>query len=186
MNSTTTTTTTPTSIDCYPLSSCSGKVRERRTESNKIMGSRGDSFDPFWRDRSHENIVKLSKVTSSEKPFSDAFQWPEDTVWNVDEADPWTPSPPHMVDTSMESDTDRVNLSFSSELGSLFPKLGIQGSPDRSKKASVAIVMQERLSILFDGMTPEPSCRVVGKILVRSRTVKYCFGYFILWDVSWE
>lgn len=91
--------------------------------------------------------------------------------------------PPPMVDTSLESqdhyffddemydyEKDRVNnLAFQTDPSrSFFPK--IVTSMDRSQATtipSVSIVIQERLSILFDGLSPDPSCRVMGRIYVR-------------------
>ena len=113
------------------------------------------------------------------------------------DSDPWTqPDMVNTsFENSMEEE-ERVDLSFSSpDRNSFFPKVGTtqdfswppeevfsspEGSPTRTgfEGASAlntspiledfaSIIMEERLSILFDGMSSEPACRVIGRIHVR-------------------
>jgi hypothetical protein len=80
-------------------------------------------------------------------------------------------------------DDDQLHISsFPMEsFRSLFPSSGTSLSLDRSTPTAshtsmtttattsphLSILLKERLSILFDGLSPEPSCRVMGRIYVR-------------------
>jgi hypothetical protein len=116
------------------------------------------------------------------------------TLWKkslLSEPSSW--DSPKLVDTSLESDSD-----WSPERGGASMFLS-RPSPDRSAAASsltpsaassyynhsssssiinsARMMLEERLSILFDGVSSEPSCRIVGRLHVRTRKIVFAPSY---------
>lgn len=141
------------------------------------MAGGGEKYNPFRNGGSHERqwggFNAFTESTAVEGDWINGGASKFDAPgWSLDSFEA-----PGLVDTSLESEADSLPRAKGTA-----DRVVIVGhpSPDRSAISSrspgflsesytstyVQMIVEERLSILFDGISPDPSCRIVGRVHV--------------------